>query len=223
VPCGARHLSYAADMGFTGWPAEALEFYEGLTADNSRSYWTEHKATYDDKVHAPMVALLAELEPEFGAGKIFRPYRDVRFSADKSPYKTAIAATLEKGGYIQLSAEGLMAGRGMYWMAPDQVARYREAVAAERTGTELERIIAVAAKEKIRVVGHDQLKTAPRGYPRDHPRADLLRNKGLVAWQEWAPAAWLGTKRAKDRVVKFLHASQPVADWLRVNVGESTA
>jgi uncharacterized protein (TIGR02453 family) len=210
-------------MAFTGWPAEAVEFYEGLSADNSKSYWTDHKATYDEKVHAPMVALLAELEPEFGAGKIFRPYRDVRFSADKSPYKTAIAATLEKDGYIQLSAEGLMAGRGMYRMAPDQLARYREAVNADHTGTELSRIIEAAAKEKIRVVGHDQLKTVPRGYPRDHPRADLLRNKGLVAWQEWEPAAWLGTRRAKDRVVTFLRASQPVVDWLRVNVGDSVA
>ena len=221
------HLSNTAPtlpgMGFTGWPAEALEFYEGLQADNSKSYWTERKATYDNKVHAPMVALLAELEPEFGAGKIFRPYRDVRFSADKSPYKTAIAATLEKGGYIQLSADGLMAGRGMYMMAPDQLARYREAVASDRTGNELVRIIEAAAKEKIRVTGHDQLKTVPRGYPREHPRADLLRNKGLVAWQDWTPAAWLGTRRAKDRLVKFLHASEPVADWLRANVGESSA
>ena len=210
-------------MAFRGWPAEAVEFYEGLLADNSKPYWTEHKATYDEQVHAPMVALLAELEPEFGAGKIFRPYRDVRFSADKSPYKTAIAATLEKGGYVQFSAEGLMAGRGMYWMAPDQLARYREAVDAERTGTELLRIIDQAAKEKIRIVGHEQLKTVPRGYPRDHPRADLLRNKGLVAWQEWPPGAWLGTRRAKDRVIKFLRSAQPVVDWLRVNVGDSVS
>ena len=69
----------------------------------------------------------------------------------------------------------------------------------------------------------DQLKTVPRGYRRDHPRADLLRNKGLVAWQEWPPAAWLGTRRAKDRVVRFLRASQPVVDWLRVNVGDSVS
>jgi uncharacterized protein (TIGR02453 family) len=210
-------------MAFTGWPAEALDFYEGLQADNSKSYWTEHKATYDEKVHAPMLALLAELEPEFGAGKIFRPYRDVRFSADKSPYKTAIAATLEKGGYIQLSAEGLMTGRGMYWMAPDQLTRYRQAVADDATGSELSAIVAAAARRKIRIAGHEQLKNAPRGYPKDHPRIDLLRNKGLVAWQEWPPAAWLGTKRAKDRVVGFLHASEPLAQWLRANVGDSTA
>lgn len=208
-------------MAFTGWPAEALDFYEGLAADNSKPYWTANKATYDEKVHAPMVALLAELEPEFGAGKIFRPHRDVRFSADKSPYKTTIAATLEKGGYIQLSADGLACGRGMYWMASDQLTRYRRAVAEDRTGKELEGIIAVAARKKISITGHDQLKTAPRGYPRDHPRVDLLRNKGLVAWQDWPPAAWLGTRKAKDRVITFLHASGPLAEWLHVNVGDS--
>lgn len=208
-------------MAFTGWPAEALDFYEGLAADNSKSYWTENKATYDEKVHAPMVALLADLEPEFGAGKIFRPYRDVRFSSDKSPYKTTIAATLEKGGYVQLSVDGLACGRGYYWMASDQLARYRAAVAEDRTGKDLEAIIAAAARKKISITGHEQLKTAPRGYPKDHPRVDLLRNKGLVAWQEWSPAAWLGTAKAKDRVVAFLHATDHLAEWLDTNVGES--
>jgi uncharacterized protein (TIGR02453 family) len=207
-------------MAFTGWPAEALDFYEGLTADNSKSYWTANKETYDEKVHAPMLALLAELEPEFGAGKIFRPYRDVRFSADKSPYKTTIAATLAKGGYIQLSSDGLACGQGMYWMEPAQLTRYRRAVADDRTGKELETIVAAAAQKKITITGHDQLKTAPRGYPKDHPRVDLLRNKGLVAWQEWPPAAWLGTRKAKDRVIAFLHASEPLVEWLRTNVGE---
>src|SRR5204863_1827323 len=81
------------DVAFRGWPTEALEFYEGLEADNSRTYWLDHKETYDKQVYGPMADLLAELEPEFGPGRIFRPNRDVRFSADKSPYKTAIAAT----------------------------------------------------------------------------------------------------------------------------------
>jgi uncharacterized protein (TIGR02453 family) len=210
-------------MAFTGWPAEALDFYEGLAADNSKPYWTEHKATYDEMVYAPMVALLAELPPEFGAGKIFRPYRDVRFSADKTPYKTAIAARLEKGGYVQLSADGLACGRGYYWMAADQLVRYRRAVAEDRTGKELEALVAAAAKRSIGITGHEQLKTAPRGYPKDHPRVDLLRNKGLVAWQEWPPAAWLGTRKAKDRVIAFLHATDPLAEWLDAHVGESNA
>ena len=130
-------------MAFNGWPAEALEFYEGLAADNSRAYWTAHKASYERDVHAPMAALLAELEAEFGEGKIFRPYRDVRFSADKSPYKTAIGATLAGGGYIQLSASGLAAGRGMYQMAPDQLERYRRAVAGDHTGEQLSKVMLV--------------------------------------------------------------------------------
>jgi uncharacterized protein (TIGR02453 family) len=201
---------------------EALDFYEGLEADNSKTYWTSHKAIYDEKVHGPMVQLLAELEPEFGSGKIFRPYRDVRFSADKSPYKTAIAATLERGGYIHLSANGLAAGNGMYMMAPDQLERYRQAVADDRAGRALERVIAGVERHKIDVSGHDTLKTVPRGYPRDHPRADLLRNKGLVAWKEWPVAAWLGKPAAKDRVVEFLRASHPLKVWLAANVGESS-
>jgi uncharacterized protein (TIGR02453 family) len=206
---------------FNGWPAEALEFYEGLAADNTKSYWTAHKAGYERDVHAPMTALLAELEPEFGEGRIFRPYRDVRFSADKSPYKTAIGATLADGGYIQLSADGLAAGSGMHQMAPDQLERYRRAVADDLTGEELRKVIAGIEQHDITVTGHDSLKTAPRGYPRDHPRADLLRHKGLIAWQEWPAAAWLGTAAAKGRVTGFLRATRPLCDWLDAQVGDS--
>src|SRR3954471_16287616 len=103
-------------MVFRGWPVEAIEFFEGLEADNSKTYWQEHKTVYDESVRKPMDELLDELRSEFGEGKVFRPYRDVRFSADKSPYKTSIAATLEEGGYVQLSAAGLGAGCGMGMM-----------------------------------------------------------------------------------------------------------
>lgn len=206
-------------MTFRGWPAEALDFYEGLEADNSKTYWTAHKAVYDEKVRAPMDALLAELEAEFGPGKVFRPYRDVRFSADKSPYKTNMGAWLERGGYIQLSAAGLAAGRGLWMMSPEQLDRYRRAVADERTGAGLERIVAQLARKQIEVAGHGTLKTVPRGYPRDHARARLLRHKGLTAWKDWPVAAWLGTATAKRRIVEFLHDAQPLADWLTGNVG----
>jgi uncharacterized protein (TIGR02453 family) len=206
---------------FRGWPPEALEFYEGLEADNSKVYWTAHKDVYDEHVYAPMAALLAELEPEFGPGKIFRPNRDIRFSADKSPYKTAIAANLERGGYIQLSARGLAAGNGMYMMAPDQLDRYRRAVADDDIGEGLRRLVAQVESQGIEVSGHDALKTVPKGYPKDHPRVDLLRNKGLIAWKQWPVAAWLGTAAAKKRIVEFLRASQPLRDWLDTHVGPS--
>ncbi|WP_035841954.1 DUF2461 domain-containing protein [Kitasatospora azatica] len=208
-------------MTFHGWPAEALDFYEGLEADNSKTYWTAHKALYDEAVHGPTAELLAELEGEFGPGKIFRPNRDLRFSADKSPYKTHLGAFLEQGGYIQLSANGLASGLGMYQLATDQLDRYRRAVDEEVTGRELERVIAQLAKKDIGVVGVSSLKSAPRGYPKDHPRIELLRHKGLIAWQEWPVEPWLGTAEAKTRIAAFLRGARPLKDWLGTRVGPS--
>ncbi|GAA2233492.1 MULTISPECIES: DUF2461 domain-containing protein [Kitasatospora] len=208
-------------MTFHGWPAEALEFYERLEADNSKTFWDAHRATYEDSVRTPMADLLDELEDEFGPGKIFRPNRDVRFSADKSPYKTHIGAHLSTGGYIQLSADGLACGNGMYRLATDQLARYRTAVAEDITGAELERVIAEVERAGPTVHGRDELKSAPRGYPKDHPRIGLLRCKGLVAWQDWEPAAWLGTRTAARRITAFLRASQPLKAWLDHHVGPS--
>lgn len=206
-------------MAFRGFPAEALEFYEGPVADNSKSYWTAHKATYDDCVRRPMQELLDELAPEFGAGKIFRPYRDVRFSADKSPYKTAIGATLAGGGYVQLSADGLAAGCGMWHLEPDGLARFRAAVADDKSGAALARVVEDARRAGLEVTARETLKTVPRGFDKEHPRADLLRHKGLVTWQQWPVAPWLGTAKAKDRVVSFLRASRPLHEWLLKHVG----
>jgi uncharacterized protein (TIGR02453 family) len=209
-------------MSFRGWPEDAIEFFEGLEADNSKVYWLDHKGTYEQHVRAPMELLLGELSREFGAGKIFRPYRDVRFSKDKSPYKTQIAATLEKGGYVSFSASGLGCGSGMYVMAPDQLERYRAAVDANATGKKIEAITNDLRKQGIEISAHGQLKTAPRGYDKDHPRVELLKLKGLIAWKQWPPAAWLGTSKAKDRIVEFLHATKPMNRWLDAHVGASS-
>lgn len=155
-------------MAFSGWPVAAVEFYEGLQADNSTVYWQDHRAVYERDVRGPMEQLLAELADEFGAGKLFRPYRDVRFSADKTPYKTNCAATLG-AGYISLS--------------------------------------------------HEVLKTAPRGIAKDHPRIDLLRHKGIATMKTWPVGAWLGTVKAKERVVTALRAAAPLGEWLTRNAG----
>jgi len=205
-------------MSFSGWPEEALEFYEGLEADNSKAYWTSQKAVYEEKVLRPMSELLEELGPEFGEGKIFRPYRDVRFSKDKSPYKTQMGARLGRG-YIQFSAKGLAVGDGMYGMEPDQLDRYRRAVAHDTTGAELERVIAGIEQHGYGVHGRDALKSAPRGYQADHPRIGLLRYKGIVAWMEWPVEPWLETAAVKDRITGFLRATQPLGVWLDANVG----
>jgi uncharacterized protein (TIGR02453 family) len=208
-------------MGFNGWPASALAFYAELEVDNSKAYWTAHKATYDTDVLAPMKALLEDLEPEFGEGRIFRPFRDVRFSADKSPYKTAIGATLRNGGYVQLSATGLAVGAGRYQMAPDQLERYRAAVDAPALGENLRRAIALVTDAGLEVRALDSLKTAPRGYAADHPRIDLLRNKSLTAWKQWEVEPWLSTAAAEDKVEEALRACRPLVAWLDEHVGES--
>lgn len=209
-------------MAFRGWPAEALEFYEGLEADNSRTYWNDHKATYQDIVLGPLQELLAELAPSYGDGKIFRPYRDTRFSKDKAPYKTQLAARIGSLGYIQLTVEGLGVGSGMFHLASDQLARFRSAVDADKTGTALlgalDEAHAAAGTEPI---SHDMLKTAPRGYPKDHPRIELLRMKGVAVWHAFPVAPWLGTAKAKGRVVSVLEAARPVNAWLETHVGES--
>ena len=208
-------------MAFQGWPVEALEFFEGLEADNSKTYWQRNKGVYDSTVRAPMEELLGELEPEFGESRMFRPYRDIRFSSDKSPHKTNIGAMIGDG-YVQLTADGLGAGSGMWEMAPDQLERYREAVSGARAGGKLVALVGKAREAGLEITGHSVLKTAPRGYPKDHPRIELLRYKGLTAWREWPAGAWLGRRGAKDRVVEFLRASKPLNVWLRTNVGPST-
>ena len=207
-------------MAFRGWPAEALEFYEGLTADNTRTHWLAHKSDYDECVRAPMQALLDELASKWGAGKIFRPYRDVRFSPDKTPYKTHIGALLEGGGYVQLSADGLATGCGIWHVEGDTLRRFRDAVAADRSGEELAKVVATLRRKNIELIAREALKTVPRGYDRDHPRADLLKNKGLAAWKVWPVEPWLGTAKARGNIDKFLEAARPLRDWLRANVGE---
>ena len=103
-------------MTFSGFPDAGPAFYEGLEADNSKTYWLAHKAVYESAIREPMLALVDALEGEFGEARLFRPYRDVRFSADKSPYKTHqgafTGADTAFGYYVQMSADGLALGGG---------------------------------------------------------------------------------------------------------------
>ena len=200
-------------MAFTGWPVEAVEFYEGLAADNSRTYWQEHKSTYLRSVEQPMVELLDELADDFGRGRVFRPYRDVRFSKDKTPYKLNCAAHVERG-YISFSAEELMVGSGLYMPDTTQLQQYRAAVDEERSGTELTAIVAALRGGGYDVGASDALKTAPKGYSKDHPRIELLNQKGIFMSKSWQVGAWMNTAEAKNRVIGTLEAARPLNAWL---------
>jgi uncharacterized protein (TIGR02453 family) len=208
-------------MTFHGWTDAALDFYEGLEVDNSKAYWQSHKNIYDEQVVGPMRALLDELSHEFGEAKIFRPNRDIRFSADKSPYKTQAGATLAGHGYVQLSAEGLAVASGTYVFATDQLTRYRRAVALDLPGKALAKIVGQARAGGLTITAAGTLTTAPRGYPKDHPRIELLRMKGLVTWKKWPVEPWLATAEAKGKVVAVFRDSMPLVEWLDAHVGAS--
>ena len=210
-------------MGFTGWPTEAVEFFQGLRADNTKVYWAAHKVVYEASVREPMAELLAELEGEFGPGRIARPYRDVRFRADKSPYKTEIYAILDRGGYVKFSADGLTAAVGYFMMTGAQLERYRRAVGDETAGAQLAAMVERLRADGLEVGGGQALKSAPRGYPGDHPRIELLRWKGLICWRDWPVAPWLHTAEARDRVAGFLHTAAPLQRWLDLKVGPDSA
>ena len=213
-------------MTFRGWPQDALDFYAGLEADNSKTYWLAHKTTYDESVKAPFLALSDEIEREFGPLHVFRPNRDIRFAKDKSPYKTAAAAVTESQGgaayYVQISREGLYVGSGYYHLAPDQLERYRAAVDDSKSGPKLAAAVAGLRKNRYEVASREALQRAPRGFPPDHPRVDLLRMKGMHVGRNFGAPGWVHTSRALDRIVTAWRDAASANRWLDKYVGPST-
>jgi uncharacterized protein (TIGR02453 family) len=206
---------------FSGFPTAAFDFYDGLLADNSKTYWNAHRQTYDDAVRAPMIALLAELEPEFGAGNVFRPYRDARFSKDKRPYKDHqggfVGAEDAAGWYVQVGAEGLLVAGGWYAAQGTQLSRFRDAVDSA-AGAELVRVVAELRAARF-AVGGDTLKTRPRGVDPDHPRIELLRHRSLTCTREHGAPGWVSTRTALRRVREDWRAMSPLVEWLADHVG----
>jgi uncharacterized protein (TIGR02453 family) len=200
---------------FTGFPMAALDFYEDLEHNNSKAFWDEHKKVFTEQIATPMKALAAALEPEFGPAKIFRPNRDVRFSADKSPYKTHhgayVAGAGPVGWYVQISASGMMVGGGFYEAGPPQLAIVRAAIDDDVSGPELEKLMAKYATDGWDI-GGDEVKTAPRGYPKDHPRIELLRKKSLWVGRDYGHEG-VDKPEILDRIRADWNALRPLNAW----------
>ncbi|MBR7742508.1 DUF2461 domain-containing protein [Phycicoccus sp. BSK3Z-2] len=213
-----------SDAAGHGIPVDALDFYDDLAADNSRDWWHAHKARWESSVREPMERLCDALADEFGQAHLFRPQRDVRFSADKSPYKDHQGAlvSLEAGigWYVQVSAAGLFAGGGFYPTGPDQTRRYRAAVDRPMAGQELERLTAALVADGF-VLGGERVRTRPRDVPADHPRLELLRHKHLTAARDHGAPAWLPTAEVVDRVRADWRAVRPLVEWVAAEVGPS--
>ena len=206
-------------MAFDGIPLAAFDFYEALESDNSKTFWTANKHVYDTAVRGPMTELVAVLEPEFGTAKLFRPYRDVRFSQDKSPYKTSQGAWFEESRrYLQISAAGLMIGGGAWQTSSEQVHRLRQAIDNDHSGVELDKTVT-----KLRRAGWDlngeRVTRVPTGYPKDHPRVELLKHKSMTASRDLGAPDWLATSQAAAEVRKQLRAVKPLVEWLDRHLG----
>ncbi len=212
----------SAPAPFEGFPEEALDFYEGLEADNSKAYWTDHKDVYDRAVAGPMRSLLAALEPEFGTAKFFRPYRDVRFSKDKTPYKTHAGAVVGGDGqtayYVQVGADGLLAAGGYWYCTTAQARTLRAAIADDKSGPPAVRAVNRLERSGFRI-GGAELKRIPKPWDDAHPRASLLRRKALSAAIHHEPAEWLHTATVLAEVAEAWRAVTPLNRWLAQHVG----
>jgi uncharacterized protein (TIGR02453 family) len=207
----------AVSEAFTGFPVAALDFYDDLELDNSRSFWESHRSVYETAVRAPMTALVAALEPEFGPAKIYRPYRDVRFATDKTPYKTHQGAFVAfgpaTGWYVQVSAPGVRVGVGFYEAGSARLAALREAFAHDRHGPEAQRLVDRLVADGW-VLGGDTLKTSPRGYAADHPRIHLLRHRSLTLSRSYGFEPVIHTPALLEQVRTDWRAGRPFVEWV---------
>ncbi|MCW2730137.1 MAG: hypothetical protein JWR13_953 [Mycobacterium sp.] len=213
--------------GFNGFPVAALDFYDDLEMDNTRSFWQKHKAVYAEAVRAPMTALATALAPEFAPDgqtvKVFRPFRDVRFAKDKTPYKTHqgayVGAGPACGWYVEIAARGVRTGAGFYDATAADLARIRASIANELTGDQLGKILA-KLKRKGFTVGGDRLKTSPRGYDADHPRIELLRHRSLTVGRDYGFEPIIHTPEFVDAVRADWKAARPLVEWISARLGD---
>ena len=213
---------------FDGFTPAVRKWFQGLEADNSRDYFQAHRDFYEESIRGQMEALLDELSDKFeGDVKMFRQNRDLRFSPDKSPYKTQTygvirhSADAPHGLFASISARGLVAGGGYYRLARDQLDRYRDAVVDDKRSPGLEKAIAKAQKAGLELWG-ESLATAPRGYPKDHERIELLRRKSVALGATLKIGSGIGRADGMRFVTKTWNAAAPVTAWLDEHVGGST-
>jgi uncharacterized protein (TIGR02453 family) len=214
---------------FEGFGPKVQKWFKGLEADNTKEYFSAGRAFFEESIRDQMDALLTELSEQFGGeAKMFRQNRDIRFSPDKSPYKTNTYGVLHgsdiagQGLYVSISARGMVAGSGYHLMARDQLDRYRDAVADDGHGAELAKLTAAALRNGLELWG-ESVATAPRGYPKDHERIELLRRKSLTLG---ATLKFGRSGIARAGGLQFVsdtwRAAAPVTGWLDAHVGPST-
>jgi uncharacterized protein (TIGR02453 family) len=215
-------------VSFGGFGPEVFDWFSGLERDNTKAYFTATRDHYENEVRGGLEAMLDELAMTFGGeARVFRQQRDLRFTPDKTPYKDRTYGVIHgvpganAGLYAQISSRGLYAGTGYYGMARDQLERFRAAVADDAAGPRLEVATAAAQDAGLELAGQS-LRTAPRGYPRDHPRIELLRRKALIAGRALPGTGGIEREVALEHVAGAWRGAQPLTGWLDEHVGPST-
>jgi uncharacterized protein (TIGR02453 family) len=205
-----------------------IDFLKSLKLNNNRDWFNENKPTYQTaqenmaEVAEEILGMMKthdEIETPSGKKALFRIYRDVRFSKNKEPYKTNFGAAyrrnqpIKRGGYyLHIEPGNSFVGGGFYQPNKDDLAKLRGAIAID--GDELKAIINAKSFTSTfdKLVG-DQLKTAPKGYPKDHEHIDLLRHKGYLMMVNLSDEEILSPTLTK-KVNEVFKAMRPVLDWM---------
>lgn len=223
---------------FEGFPREAVRFLAALEENNDRDWFKAHKREFEEALMAPAKAYveamgerLRDIAPRIMAiprtdKSIFRIHRDTRFSNDKRPYKTHLGIFLWEGFapkmecpgfYLHMEKDKLLLGGGMHCLTRDQLPIYREAVDDDRGGPALVKVLDVAAAHFPS--GGDSYmadyKRVPRGYPKDHPRADLLKKKGITLGETGPVPEALFGPGAIDYVHERFEKMRGLHEWLK--------
>lgn len=204
---------------FSGFTSEASAFFRGLRDDNSKGWFEAHRDVYEASVRQPLEDLLGQVQDAYGEGRVTRPNRDVRFSPDKSPYKTTASMWAgEVGGvYLSVGPDGLDVGGGLYGPSRDQLARARAAIADRpRAADDLRAIVSRLESRGFEMAG-PPLKTAPRGYDRDHPQVELLR------LTHYAAIAKLPVDASPQKIRGIWRSVEPLIAWTAEHVGPAVS
>jgi uncharacterized protein (TIGR02453 family) len=223
----------AAPTRFEGFADREGRFFRALARNQRRDWFDAHRDEYETGWLTPMKALLSQVRDRIEglfplqplAVKVFRIHRDVRFSKDKSPYKTHIGGYVATQGdrsgpsatavlYFHVGAGELFIASGQYMMDGPQLARFRAAVLDDSSGKPLDAILRKLTRAGFAVGSHDVLQRAPRGVDPDHPRADLLKRKGLIVTFPEPPRALLVQPGLVDWLVRHTKRTAPLVDWL---------
>jgi uncharacterized protein (TIGR02453 family) len=231
-------VASAAREAFAGFDPDAVQFLHELAANMNKPWFDANKERYETRWVKPMAALLDDIGArlakayapvKLGAPKIFRIYRDTRFSNDKSPYKTHVAGALPLAGnkmsdsgcaamYIHLGIDEEFIGVGSYYFDDKQLAKWRKLVAADKTGKAIAALVAKLRTAGYPVGGHEDYKKVPKPYAEDHPRAELLKMRGLTGGFPAIPKGMLHEAELADWLVEHGKVTAPLVTWLATNV-----